>query len=229
MATTSAKPKTPATLSVDPLERPANPRRGLTAAEPAEGFVQAFPVGSRLTPEQFDGWAKDQGLLTVPEVTDRQSDAWKAHLQRRHELKFRLNRAGTHPRMTDHGSTPFSIESVSSGVWEVRAPEIAIANTRMLYQVSSLLTTKRKTLRFLIESADWSVLPPWEVMFAKSLFHDINRFSNLVQNETLCLDQKFVELQMKFADAIAKGEMTASPAIQSMLSFPAPPETLDIC
>src|SRR4051812_16127758 len=112
----------------------ANPRRGANYETEAAAFVRAFPVGTTLTAEAFDGWAQDKGLLKVPASAKKKSDAWLAHLQRRHQLRYSINTAGTHPRM----DTPFIIEAVGQNIWEVRSPETAIARNQTVERIKSL-------------------------------------------------------------------------------------------
>lgn len=210
----------PKTLPTPPYGT-ANPRRGVNGVDPALAFARAFPVGTTLTPGTFDAWAQEHGYLSVPESEDKQADAWKAHLQRRHELRYRIMKAGTHPRMIDQGCPTFTIEALSGGTWEVRAPAEAIAQSRLTQQVNSLVITKRKALRYLMQSADWSVLPAYEKVFAESLYRDINHFANTVAFHGHELEAKFGDLQIKLRDAVARGEIPerASGGVQALIHF----------
>src|SRR5690349_4656093 len=90
-------------VSIDRPWGKANPRRGAGHTDTALMFLRDHPVGETLTPEKFDEWAQRLGLLNVPTGAPKQSDAWLAHLQRRHQLRYNINKAATHPRM----DTPF--------------------------------------------------------------------------------------------------------------------------
>jgi hypothetical protein len=181
----------------------ANPRRGATHEDTARSFVTRFPVGTTLSAEEFDEWAQSAELLKTPVSTRRDTDAWKAHLQRRHELKYSINQAGSHPRM----DTPFVIEVVAQGVWEVRAPQVAISRNKMLDRVESLTKTKRKKLAYLMQSADWSILPPHERAFAEALFDDIEMFQEQLNLSARALSSKFSKLENRLRRAVECGDI----------------------
>jgi hypothetical protein len=210
----------PATKPVSSIPQ-ANERRGLGSLDPALMFIRTFPVGSALTPEDFDAWAGQHGLLQIPAGTSKQSDTWKAHLQRRHELKHKLILAGTHPRMRSQGATAFTIEAMGPGNWQVRTPESALAQSRTTSQVRSLIETKRKMLRYLMQSADWSILPPYEKMFAETLYRSINSFARRVSQDADDLNETFAELQAKLHRAIAEGIIQPrNSGLQHVLALP---------
>lgn len=181
----------------------ANPRRGELHQNTARAFVSRFPVGTLLTAEDFDSWAHESGYMKVPTGITRSSDAWKAHLQRRHELKYRINQAGSHPRM----DTPFIIEALGSCQWEVRAPHVAISKTKMFSSLESLTNTKRKRLEYLMQSADWNVLPAHERAFAEALFDDIDMFQSSLNLNVQQLTSKFAKLEGRLRRAVEIGEI----------------------
>lgn len=180
----------------------ANPARGAGYEDAARAFVVAFPVGSRLTAEEFDEWAQSGGLLPVPRDADRKSDAWQAHLQRRHQLKYSINKAGSHPRMQPNA---FIIETIAMGTLEVRSPYFAISRSTMLNKIDSLINTKRKQLAYLMQSADWSVLPPHERAMAESLYDDIDMLKQRMDLESEGLAHKFRKLEVKLRKAVESG------------------------
>ena len=187
--------------------KPAHELRGLSHTEPAIQFVTDFPVGMTLTTEQFDQWAHDHGYLNVPFGAPRQSDVWKAHLMRRHELKAHLIRSGSHPRMAAKGYTPFMISVFGKGVWEVRSPEAGIANDRTARKVQSLIRTRRKLLEYLLQSANWQMLPAYERAFAEAIAFDIDAFQRRVDLEADMLDAKFRQLRRKLEGYLKTGEL----------------------
>jgi hypothetical protein len=170
-----------------------NPRRGSGNEHVAAIFIRDNPIGTRLTPAQFDEWAVRQGLLMLPDNVSRQSDFWKAHLHRRHELKTRITRASTTRRM----NIPFVIESLGGGQWEVRSPEKAIVLSRVGRRVDTLVQTKRRKLAYLMQSADWLNLPPWERDFAEALYDDIDSYAAITDLHGQDLDRKFDNLRRK--------------------------------
>ncbi len=181
----------------------ANPRRGASHEVTAMAFVKSYPVGTVLTAEAFDEWAQTRGLLKIPVSTKKQSDAWLAHLQRRHQIRYNINLAGAHPRM----DVPFTIEAVGPGIWEVRSPEAAIARDRTTARIESLTNTRRKALAYLMQSADWTALPPYERIFAESLYDDINSFSENIEQAARQLNNKFARLEHNLKIAVERGDI----------------------
>lgn len=188
------------------LEKPygeCNPLRGANHVDAAMAFVAEFPIGSILSPERFDDWAHKKGFLNVPDGARKSSDAWLAHLQRRHQLHYNINKAATHRRM----DVPFAVEFVRNGMWEVRPPHISIAKTKITQRVESLLGTKRKQLDYLMQSADWNVLPPHERIFAESLYDDLDMYQQQIELHTRNLSNKFSKLESKIKRAVESGEI----------------------
>lgn len=183
-----------------------NPLRGAPYHEMARKFIRTFPVGTCLQPEAFDEWAQDEGYLKVPKSEAKQSDAWKAHVQRRHELKFNINKAGSRSNM----KTPFVIESISQGVWEIRAPHTAIAQTRIGRRLETLMITRRRSLAYLMQSADFSSLEPHEQALAEALHDDISDYGENVERLGRQLDSKFERLRRKIEVAVETGKIKSS-------------------
>jgi hypothetical protein len=182
----------------------ANPVRGAGYEDAARKFLVEFPIGSRLTADEFDEWAQAADLLPTPRDTDRKSDAWQAHLQRRHQLKYGINKAASHPRMQ---SDAFVVETIAMGLWEVRSPHFAISRNAMLSKIDSLINTKRKQLAYLMQSADWTVLPPHERAMAESLYDDIDMLKQRMELESEGLASKFRKLEFKLRKAVESGEV----------------------
>lgn len=187
----------------EPSYGKANPRRGAGHEDKAIQFVRDFPVGTTLTAEEFDSWAQGHGFVRPPKSTDKQSDGWQAYLQRRHQLKDGITKASTHPRM----DTPFIIETLAMGVWEVRSPYRAISRTKMFDKIESVAVTRRKQLLYLMQSADWSVLPPHEKAFAESLMDDIDMFRQRLELEAEGLSNKFMKLERKLRKGVEEGQI----------------------
>jgi hypothetical protein len=183
----------------------ANPQRGRNYIDQARAFGKAFPIGTTLTIEKFDEWASQLGVLFIPPAdTPKNSDTWMAHLQRRHRLRYNLNKASTHPRM----ETPFVIEALpGSSILEVRSPQLSVSQNNILRRVNSLVVTKKKQLGYLMQSADWSVLPPHEKALAQSVYDDIDCFDQRVSLESSLLDNKLRKLEYRLQAAINRGEI----------------------
>lgn len=201
----------------------ANPMRGVNHVDTAIAFLAEFPVGSFLSQDAFDDWAQRHGLLNVPTGAPKRSDAWMAHLQRRHHLRYGINQAGAHPRM----ETPFVVESVKGnlGQLEVRSPDVAIQKNRFLDRVESLCKTKRQQLAYLMQSADWSSLPPEERLTAEMLHYDIEMFQKQMALQSSCLSEKFDRLELRLRRAVESGELrTRNGGIRGIIDRSAPSE-----
>jgi len=187
----------------------ANEKRGLGYHEQAIDFIRQFPIGTTLSPRQFDDWSCANGSMPAPATTEKGSEGWMAHLQRRHQFRYSLNKAGAHPRMTRDGLTPFVIETLSQGTWTVRSTHGAIQHNRMSSVVISLVTTKKRQLRHLIESTDWESLPVAERVHTEDLLEGIEDYAKRVQLDGELLHQRFERLGAKLR------RLTESGAIKS--------------
>jgi hypothetical protein len=183
----------------------ANEKRGLEKFADAIAFVREFPITTILTNEQFDEWAQRQGLLNSPPPTAlKRSDTWMAHLHRRHELRYRLNKAGSHPRLQENGATPFSMDSLGRGMYQVRAPHIAVAQSGLPRKVASLVKYKKIQLTYLMQSADWTQIPPHERAVAESIYDDIENFAALINLQADSLSNKLGKLRRRLEQIVPK-------------------------
>lgn len=193
------------TTSSSPAERVANPRRGQPRHDDAVAFVEAYPIGSKLTVDEFDAWAGSRGLFVVPSDVPKSSDQWMAHLQRRHQLRYSINVSGAHPRMIERGHPPFVVETASLGKLVVRSPEEAIRRNRVAQAVDALISTKKRQLRYLMESADWAALPQVERNIAEEIYDDIDGFREEIEVKTRRLNAKFMRLETTLRRGIESG------------------------
>ena len=188
----------------------ANSRRGRNYDDIAKATIAKFPVGHHFSNEEFDAWIQECGMLTVPpEDTAKNSDAWLAHLQRRHQCRTRINKASTHPRMTDDGSIPFILIAIRNGV-EVQSPQVAAASVGLPRKISSLVNTKRKQLSYLMQSADWAVLPLHEQAIAEAIYDDIDMFSTNTQTTADHISRKLGKLQHRIKQLLDAGAVVPS-------------------
>jgi len=197
----------PAPGSGQPPWGEANAKRGTSKmTQAAVRFVQAFPIGSELTPAQFDQWAHAQGYLRIPMGAEKDSDAWLAHLQRRHQFRYKMNKAATHPRLRDEeGVTPFTLDAMKFDVWRVRAPHDAAIKNRVIQRADTLMTTKRQQVDYLLQSADYKELPAYERMFADAMYEDLENFHAMIALQSEQLDKKFAKLQATLKHALETG------------------------
>lgn len=181
----------------------ANPNRGKASHNDAVSFLAKFPLGTELTSEEFDQWAQHTGRLNVPPTNaPRNSDAWKAHIQRRHELRYRISNAGSTPGM---GSDAFVIDTKTFGHWVIRSPHESFSRTDAAGKIHKLAEHKKKQLRYLMESADWSVLPVYEQTFAEEIFYDIESLEVDIGTRSSRINSKVKRLEMKLRKAIESG------------------------
>lgn len=173
----------------------AHPNRGVGYHDAAVDFIKQHPVGTELTAADFDGFAISRQLIKPPSSYDRGSDGWQAFLQRRHQAKINLNKAGTHSRMIEAGVTPFCIMQIGSGAMIVRTPYEAAITTPVGKQVESLVETKKKSLRYLLQSVDYTALPPAEQAQVQNLYETLEDFGARVEFETSRLSHKFERLR----------------------------------
>ncbi len=194
--------------------KPANPKRGEPYREAAGAFIATFPIGTKLIAEAFDDWASSCGLLVVPLDAPRKSDAWQAHLQRRHQLRYNINRAGSHPRMSEDGHTPFVIETVRRGDGDrvqgqliVRAPQDALAQTLVIRDVEKLVVTKRKQLRYLRESLDWEALTPEARLSCDMITDEIDAMKRELELKVSILGERLARLEARIRRSVEIGEV----------------------
>lgn len=187
----------------------ASDLRGRGYTELAKAFVARFPVGTTMSAEELDKWFEEHRMLTIPPVyAPKSSDAWMGHLQRRHICRSRINKAATHPRMVDDGSSSFIIAAIG-GLFEVRAPHLAVTKGELPRKIITLTKTKRKQLVYLMQSADWSVLPPSERVAAEMIFYDIEKFAKDARSDADHISFKLAQFEAKIRKAMEMGEIVA--------------------
>jgi hypothetical protein len=206
----------------------ANPRRGLRNEHLAVQFAQQHPVGSVMTMDDFDQWCQAAGLLVLPmPPVVKKSDAWLAHLQRRHQAREGLNRALVHPRMTAIGMEPCKIERIAHLRLEVRNVRDLILHNRMAKAVSSLTGTHRKQLQYAMQSADWQTLPAYERVRIEMLYFDIEGFGESTEYAAGQLKRKMQQVIEAMNHAVASGAITASNTVAQALTAPIPDDDSD--
>ena len=206
----------------------ASDRRGTAHyTELAKFFVKDFPIGTDLSAALIDQWLHDRKELVVPpEGVAKSSDQWLGHLQRRHIIIGRINKSSTHPRMRDQGSVAFVIIA-RGGKFQVKAPHEVIVQGELPKKVLSVCVTGRKKLRYLMESADWTVLPPFEKAMAESIDDDIDLFEEHIGSSARSLETKLAKLDGKIRRGLASGEIVPikeGGGISGFLSGPAEEE-----
>jgi len=211
----------------------SNDIRGAKWTRVALEFLQDYPVGQKLEAEDFDKWASlhfdDKGnplIKLPPSGTNTDDDAWKAHLHRRHELRYRINRAGAHMRIrTQYEKTPFVVDTVAMGVFEVRSPEQAVALSGAAEKIASLTKTKKRQLGHLMQSTDWDALPEYEKMMAENIYSDIDEFAFYISHKSDFIERKMSALNVRLkrlADNANASAASASKLLSSDYDVPDP-------
>lgn len=191
----------------------ANKRRGTQAwTELAIQFLKDWPIGSRVTIDQFDEWAEQHDLLVVPRLggapVEKSSDAWLAHLQRRHRVRYSMNKAAAHPRMhMERNTQPFSLDLIGEKTLKVRSALQSIAHSQIGDKVQRVLTRRRQQLGYLMQSVDWNAIPVYEKMFASTLYDDIDKFERTITGDADWLTNKFNQLRHRLDLLIKNGSV----------------------
>lgn len=191
-------------VNVSPVGE-ANPLRGAGYHESAVAFLKAFPVGTSLNSSQFDAFILTNQLVKAPSSTDKGSDGWQAFLQRRHQAKINLNKAGSHPRMIDQGLEPFVISQLGANALQVKTPYQAVLTTPLAKSVETLVNTKRTALRHLMQSIDYEQLPPNAQSQVQNVSDTIDDFKASVEFNTDRLNMKFEKLRAQVELMVLSG------------------------
>lgn len=186
------------TLSVTGHKK-ANPLRGRNTDDLARLFIRDYPIGSQLSVQAFDEWAEAHGVYSIPRGVEKSSDAWLAHCQRRHRFRIKLDKAGTHPRMEEDGtSRGFKIDTVSQELFEVRSPLNSIFQQNIPRQTEKFFETKLKEFQYRLESLGTNI-NPHKRQAVENLIDNINTFraTVAVQRQGYCLSldkaQRYLE------------------------------------
>jgi hypothetical protein len=204
--------------------KPAHRQRGKRFDAHARDFIARFPHGTTLSQDEFCHWAAERGLMpyvATPEFPNgRRTDYWKANLMRRHEVRYNLNKAGTHPRM-NHGENPlaFSLDSVTGNTLEVRFPHVSYAENKLASAVTSLVAHKRKGLKYLLESADFSRLSVPDQTRITLLDEDIGAFEDRLAYEAKTLNQRVAVVRNTLRHLSEQGESEDAGKIAEMLTI----------
>lgn len=141
----------------------ANARRGVANVELAERFQSDFPVGTKLSPDQFDKWAETQDLLSRP-AGGKKSPAWSRFLERRQQVRLKINRSAEHPRMREHGCEPYVIDWIGGG-FVVNTPDQSEAIHKMMAMLLKRVKFKQHQLKMLLQAKDWDSMTDQERIY----------------------------------------------------------------
>lgn len=175
----------------------ANPQRGANFDDAARSFIARFGHDKRFTPEAFDEWASQEGLLlnVPPQETKVNDDAWVAHCDRRRRLKRGLNKAGSHPRLPRDQRFVIHIEKPSKGngsrrEWvAVRVTE-AVAVIQPIVETYARLESMILDTAHVLEGVDWSAIPAAVVSRIEERWHGLIEEAQQLQLKALASREK---------------------------------------
>jgi hypothetical protein len=157
-------------------------------------FIMEFPIGTTLSNFRFDQWAHKNKYFKVPRDAPTGSDAWLAHLQRRHQLRGNMFKASTHPRMQEQGGECFRLVRTGPDTLLVESTATALTHGHFATKLDSLINTKRKQLSYLMQSQDATQMFDYQRAIGEELFNEIDEWNDDVHRKTLRLDAKFSRL-----------------------------------
>jgi hypothetical protein len=190
-----------------------SPGIGKRYRQAAKDFIIYYPIGSQLTWDEFTQFAVNYGLLDTAllpsqqDMQNKQSDAWLAHLQRRHQARAKINNSARHDVMNDYGGA-YTIEA-SGGALIVRSTAVALAENTAAKKIKSLSSTKKNQLNRLMQSTDWDQLPPHEKGLAETISIDIDNFVARIVLESNQLEQKFRRVAHRLSSLVQTGQINA--------------------
>ena len=170
--------------------------RGMRHHDAAVAFLAAYPIGSVLSADAFGEWLVHYGLIEAPTDTRKDCDAWIAHLHRRNQIKKCINKAASHRRMSEQGLQPYAVMGKGLTL-EVLATHVAIQKANVGARIPKFVRTVRRQLNELMQSTEWAKLPPYERIFAESLFSDTNTAEKIIEIQCAHLDDKYIALAKK--------------------------------
>lgn len=209
----------------------ANPIRGKNFHHLAVTFVNEFPVGSKLTTEQFDSWsdrmligefrydAEKLGLFWTPKNVAAHSIEWRAHITDRNNLRYNILKAAQHPRMYDRGSTAFTIKIPTKDVLIVTTPETAIGEFNLRKAVEDLFDKKKQQLLYLQQSVDYRSLGDDLKYECERVTDEIERLEHDLKTDITYTEKAVYRFREQVAKKVAAGEITPkNGAIEGLLT-----------
>ena len=201
-------------------------RLGSKFKDHVASFAAKFPIQQKGEPsfypvKELDLWLADKGFLVLPEMEPAptngvedpwrplggaKSDGWIAHTQRRYRCVQDLNKATAHSRLREQGINlePFSV-TVSHSKVCVRHSELKVSLGDLPREIESIMQTKRTKLERLLNSSDFSVLPPSERNAVESLMLAIETFEGTLRAQSMNLTGHFRILRKSLQRAVLAG------------------------
>lgn len=160
----------------------------------AIALIAEFPIGTKLSSEEFDNWAAEQGEPAAPPAGHaKDSDAQLAHVYRRNRLRNKINKKATHPRMRDLGHAPFSLDVTGLNSLEVRAPQTAALALDIQNRLDRYTDTQYETLDRLVGAIDRAALPLAESFRLDGVYKTLERFKRNIKFQIADVDMEIRE------------------------------------
>ena len=192
--------------SYSPRIGEAHPLRGLNYHDLASEFVQCFPIGSVVAVEVFDQFIIQHGGVKPPSDMDKDSDGWQAFVLRRHNARQGLNKAGTHPRMSESGLDCFYLDVLDKGgKYKVVAPIDKLVNSDMPLKSLSVNRAHLKEIDMLLQSSNFEQLSPEQQVELRHFKHVLSTFWDDTQHKAKQLQGGFVELKNRIGATALQG------------------------
>jgi hypothetical protein len=185
----------------------ANEKRGANYRNIAVEFAKMYPIGTVILMSEFDEFAISFGGIAPPSCTEKGSEGWLAFMQRRHQFKTNINKASAHPDMERLGVSPFVVEQEQAQKLVVKTPYDAATKNRMGKQLASLLETKQRRLKHLMQSVDYAALPPLEQVKVGMLAGQVHDFERRIRREIGDLEEKFNDVRSGISGLLKDGRV----------------------
>jgi hypothetical protein len=206
----------------DPTWGSAHPMRGMEYHDMANAFTEKYPVGSQLSQDAFAAFVNEYDLsrrrngentptLLPQEVGPPGTPEGYYFSQRCNTIRIAMNKASAHPRM---GPEAYVVSSTGHGMLEVRSVVEAIEKSISSKRVETYLDTQQRSLMYLMQSTDWSRLPPHVKMFLENYYHAYDDF----KQETALRRQNIGKQHLNLLQELRKLE-APPPMVQKMLDF----------
>jgi hypothetical protein len=183
--------------------------------EHAVAFLQAFKLDSFISHGEFDKWAIEKGLLKKPSSTEIDSDAWVAHIQRRHRLRANFNYAASSLQMKrEAGLEPYTIDRVGTDHYHIRRLHVAVITNKTTERIRSYCINQGKSFGRFMVNADWSRTDPNLKQAAEDQIADLIDFGEEIDTKLIVYNRKCARLANRLQKQIEDGTIRKTPEIK---------------
>lgn len=191
----------------------------------AIALLQTYKLDSIITHGEFDDWAIKRDILKKPSSTEPGSDGWLAHVQRRHQLRYLINKAASNPRIRNEaGIEPYVIERIGTDQYHIRRLHIAVLLNKVAERVQSYMMNKQIKFEAMMEAMDWSQISPYIKMNAENQIQDITGLGEITTLMLKMHDQKCARFLGQLVVLIKDGAIPNTPEIDNLIDLMSKPE-----